>query len=103
MTTNKTPQRKHLKDLMEEIGDSHFYTGDGTPIREDAFELSEEEKMDKIEAHFKEIMNVIGLDLNDDSLSGTPRRVAKMFVKEIFAGINPDNKPATTLFNNSYQ
>ncbi len=102
MTSNKTPKGKHLKDLMEEIGDNHFSSGLETPLRVDAFDISDDEKMDKIEASFKEIMETIGLDLKDDSLQGTPRRVAKMFVKEIFGGLNPENKPSTTLFQNNY-
>jgi len=103
MTTNRTTKGKHLKDLIEEIGDNHFSSSRGTPLRDDAFDLSEDEKIEQIEEHFREIMNIIGLDLNDDSLSGTPRRVAKMYIKEIFRGLNPANKPKTALFNNTYQ
>jgi len=72
-------------------------------MRPDAFELSDEEKIEKIENHFREIMTVLGLDLNDDSLSGTPKRVAKMFVKEAFSGLNPVNRPTTKLFENKYK
>jgi GTP cyclohydrolase I len=74
-----------------------------TPLREDAFLLSEEEKIEKITLHFHEIMHTLGLDLTDDSLKDTPRRVAKMYVNEIFSGLNPENKPAITLFENKYQ
>jgi GTP cyclohydrolase I len=74
-----------------------------TPMRDDAFLLNDEEKIDGIEYHFREIMEILGLDLTDDSLQNTPRRVAKMFVQEIFAGLNPDNKPAITLFDNKYK
>ena len=74
-----------------------------TPLREDAFNKSDEEKMIIIEDHFREIMNTLGLDLRDDSLQDTPRRVAKMFVKEIFSGLNPDNKPSISLFENKYR
>lgn len=74
-----------------------------TPLKPDAFEVSDDEKMDLIEAHFRDIMDIIGLDLQDDSLKGTPRRVAKMFVKEIFQGLNPKNKPKISLFENKYQ
>jgi GTP cyclohydrolase I len=74
-----------------------------TPLRSDAFELSDDEKRVKIELHFREIMKVLGLDLTDDSLKGTPGRVAKMYVEEVFSGLNPKNKPAITLFDNSYQ
>ena len=73
-----------------------------TPMREDAFLLSDEEKIDKIEIQVREIMQTLGLDLNDDSLSGTPRRVAKMYVKEVFSGLNPKNRPITKLFENKY-
>ncbi len=102
MTSNRTAKGKYLKDLVMEIGDNHFSASDATPVRNDAFVMSEEEKMDKIEDHFRQIMDIIGLDLEDDSLNGTPRRVAKMFVTEIFSGLNPENKPATTLFKNNY-
>ncbi len=73
-----------------------------TPLREDAFDLSDEEKIEKIEKHFREIMITLGLDLTDDSLQGTPRRVAKMFVKEAFSGLNPANRPTSRLFENKY-
>ncbi|MCC6370957.1 MAG: GTP cyclohydrolase I FolE [Bacteroidia bacterium] len=86
----------------EEIGNEHMSTGVETPLRADAFKLSDEEKMKKIEFHFKEIMETLGLDLTDDSLMGTPERVAKMYVKEIFSGLNPANKPKIALFENSY-
>lgn len=74
-----------------------------TPILPDAFLKSDEEKMAIIEEHFKVIMETLGLDLNDDSLQGTPRRVAKMFVREIFSGLNPVNKPSISLFENKYR
>lgn len=73
-----------------------------TPIRNDAFEMSDSEKINQIEHHFAEIMQILGLDLSDDSLNGTPKRVAKMFVKETFSGLNPDNKPEISLFENKY-
>ena len=73
-----------------------------TPIRSDAFEMSDNEKMNKIEYHFTQIMETLGLNLYDDSLCGTPKRVAKMFVKEMFSGLNPDNKPEISLFENKY-
>lgn len=72
------------------------------PIRPDAFEQSDEDKIAIITDHFNQIMHTLGLDMTDDSLQGTPKRVAKMFVKEIFAGLNPDNKPDITLFDNKY-
>ena len=80
----------------------HVSSSAETPMRKDAFDLSDEEKISKIEVHFREIMTVLGLDLNDDSLSGTPRRVAKMFVKEAFSGLNPKNRPQARLFDNKY-
>jgi GTP cyclohydrolase IA len=86
----------------DEIGDNHFFTSLETPLREDAFLLSNEEKIDKIEAHFYEIMQIMGLDMEDESLSGTPRRVAKMYVNELFGGLNPATKPPATLFTNNY-
>lgn len=82
--------------------DEHFMTGIETPMRKDAFLLSDEEKIEKIATHFQEIMQTLGLDLTDDSLRDTPQRVAKMYVKEIFAGLNPENKPKISQFQNSY-
>lgn len=73
-----------------------------TPMAADAFDRTEEEKMELIETHFHEIMQILGMDMTDDSLKGTPKRVAKMFVKEIFYGLNPANRPAATLFENKY-
>jgi len=73
-----------------------------TPLREDAFDRTDSEKIDLIEGHFREIMITLGLDLNDDSLKGTPRRVAKMFVQEVFSGLNPKNRPHAKLFENKY-
>ena len=88
---------------MEDIGDNHVGTSMDTPMREDAFVMDDDAKMDLIEKHFREIMHILGLDLEDDSLSGTPHRVAKMYVKEIFSGLNPANKPRIALFDNKYQ
>jgi GTP cyclohydrolase I len=85
------------------IGDEHISTSLETPLREDAFEMTDALKIDLIQTHFKEIMHILGLDLNDDSLCGTPRRVAKMYVEEIFSGLNPANKPDVKLFENKYQ
>jgi GTP cyclohydrolase I len=73
-----------------------------TPLREDAFEVDDDTKIEKIEGHFREIMSILGLDLTDDSLQGTPHRVAKMYVKEVFSGLNPKNRPAPRLFENKY-
>lgn len=87
----------------DEIGDEHISTGIETPMMPHAFDISDEEKIRKIEFHFKEIMETMGLDLHDDSLKGTPNRVAKMYVQEIFSGLNPANKPKIALFENKYQ
>lgn len=87
----------------EEIGDDHIMTSVETPMHADAFAMSDAEKMAKIEYHFKEIMHTMGLDLTDDSLKGTPHRVAKMYIKEIFSGLNPANKPKVALFDNKYR
>ena len=86
----------------EALGDAHVGTSVETPLRSDAFDLSDEEKISKIEPLFAEIMDVIGLDRNDDSLAGTPRRVAKMYVQEIFKGLNPANHPHVKTFDNGY-
>ena len=87
----------------EDIGDDHLYTGLETPMRADAFKFSDEEKKEKIALLFGEIMDVMGLDRTDDSLQGTPKRVAKMYIDEIFSGLNPDNKPKIALFENKYK
>ena len=94
-----------FKDLnLEEIGDDeHIATSKETPLRPDAFDISDEVKMALIQDHFKEIMLILGLDLNDDSLKGTPGRVAKMYVKEVFSGLNPANRPTIKLFDNKYK
>ena len=86
-----------------EIGDDHLFTGLETPMKKDAFKLSDSEKKKKIAILFEEIMDVMGLDLTDDSLKGTPERVAKMYIDEIFSGLNPVNKPKVALFDNKYQ
>ena len=88
---------------IDEMGDQHVMTTIETPMREDAFLLSDEEKIAQIEDKFRDIMNIMGLDLTDDSLQGTPHRVAKMYIKEIFSGLNPENKPTIKLFENKYQ
>jgi GTP cyclohydrolase IA len=90
------------KELFELLGDEHQMTSAETPLRPDAFDKSDEEKMTTIEKHFKIIMEEMGLDMTDDSLKGTPHRVAKMFIQEIFSGLNPANKPKISVFENSY-
>ena len=94
-------QGKHGHD--EEIGDAHIATSIDTPLRPDAFDIDDETKIDLISGHFRHIMEILGLDLTDDSLNGTPGRVAKMYVKEIFSGLDPKNKPAMRLFDNKYK
>jgi GTP cyclohydrolase I len=88
--------------LIDAIGDEHVGTSYDTPLREDAFVLDDTTKIEMIEKHFKSIMEIMGLDLTDDSLRGTPKRVAKMYIKEIFSGLNPANKPDIKLFDNKY-
>ncbi|MGD1946405.1 MAG: GTP cyclohydrolase I FolE [Croceivirga sp.] len=87
----------------EEVGDDHLYTGIETPLKKDAFAIPDEKKKEMISVLFAEIMDVMGLDLTDDSLKGTPSRVAKMYIDEIYSGLNPANKPKVALFDNKYQ
>jgi GTP cyclohydrolase IA len=91
-----------IKPHDPESDDDHAVTSWETPMRDDAFEIEDEVKIDRIEKHFREIMTILGLDLNDDSLKGTPHRVAKMYVKEVFSGLNPKNRPTPRLFENKY-
>ncbi len=84
------------------IGEDHVGTSANTPLRPDAFDMSNEDKKAVIASHFRAIMETLGLDLTDDSLKGTPDRVAKMYVEEIFSGLDPANRPAATLFENAY-
>ncbi|MDT0556118.1 GTP cyclohydrolase I FolE [Patiriisocius hiemis] len=93
---------KQLKEI-EAYGDEHIGTSSDTPLREDAFELSDIEKIDLIQKDVNSILQTLGLDLNDDSLKGTPMRVAKMFVKEVFGGLHPDRKPKASTFENKYK
>ena len=88
---------------IDKYGDDHVSGNYDTPLREDAFDLTDKEKIAQIEEHFTRIMEIMGLDLTDDSLSGTPHRVAKMYITEAFSGLNPMNKPAITLFENKYR
>ena len=89
-------------ELVDDFGDHHIGTSAETPIHPSVLKLPDTEKIDQIAGHFTEIMKILGLDLRDDSLRGTPKRVAKMYVKEIFSGLNPENKPAVTTFDNTY-
>ena len=95
-----TMENKNIN--TESIGNDHIVFSLETPLRDDAFKLDDELKIELIEKHFKEIMQILGLDLSDDSLKGTPNRVAKMYVNEIFSGLNPKNKPEVKLFENRY-
>ena len=94
---------KALEDHFEELGNDHVSSAAETPMRKDAFDISDDEKIEQIESQVYNIMETLGLDLTDDSLRGTPRRVAKMFVKEIFAGLHPDRKPKASTFSNKYK
>jgi len=93
---------KQLQEI-EAFGNDHVGTSSRTPLRSDAFEIGDQEKMDSIENDVRNILQTLGMDLTDDSLKGTPKRVAKMFVKEIFAGLHPDNKPKASTFENKYK
>jgi GTP cyclohydrolase I len=93
----------HRHEEDDELGDQHLPTALETPMRADAFALGDDEKIEAIAQHFEQIMHLLGLDLRDDSLRGTPRRVAKMYVKEVFSGLNPANRPQPTLFENRYR
>ena len=105
MNTKVTIEKEDLLNGFSnhEIGDDHLFTGLETPMKKDAFKLSDGDKKKKIAVLFEEIMDVLGLDLTDDSLKGTPERVAKMYIDEIFSGLNPKNKPKVALFDNKYQ
>ncbi|MGB0368124.1 MAG: GTP cyclohydrolase I FolE [Flavobacteriales bacterium] len=96
----------NLKDsdleVIQEVGDNHVGTSLDTPMKENPHAISDKEKMEKIAENFASIMDTLGLDLSDDSLSGTPMRVAKMYVEEVFSGLNPKSKPAVKLFENKY-
>lgn len=102
MIFNTMGLEKQLKKI-EELGDNHIGTSSETPLREDAFSLSDIEKIQLIKDDVQHIMETLGLDLNDDSLKGTPNRVAKMFVNEIFGGLHPDRKPKASTFENKYK
>ena len=104
LTTPLKDQKIELSHLIiEEMGDEHKASSVETPLRSDAFDKTDDEKIAAIEPHFRAIMEVLGMDLNDDSLRGTPLRVAKMYVKELFQGLNPANMPSMTLFENKFQ
>ncbi|KUJ61866.1 GTP cyclohydrolase [Flavobacteriaceae bacterium CRH] len=91
------------EEFLDEIGDSHFSSNAKNPVRQDAFDLSDEEKIERIKKDVENILQTLGMDLTDDSIKGTPNRVAKMFVKEIFGGLNPAKQPKASTFDNNYK
>ena len=94
---------KELNTIEDLIGDNHLSTSEDTPLRDDAFDLSDAEKIEIIEKRVADILYTLGMDMTDDSLKGTPKRVAKMYVSEIFSGLNPKNKPKASTFDNKYK
>lgn len=92
-----------LNEEYETMGEDHQSSSGETPMRKDAFDLSDEEKIEQIRKNVRDIMHTLGLDLEDDSLSGTPDRVAKMYVKEIFSGLHPNRRPKSSTFSNKYK
>lgn len=90
-------------EFQDEIGNNHIATSAQNPIRNNAFELSDEDKINAIKKDVESILTTLGMDLTDDSIKGTPNRVAKMFVKEIFGGLNPAKKPSSSTFQNNYK
>lgn len=98
----KNVVEKMEKEHLELIGDNHITTNVETPLRHDAFVKSDQQKIEAIQKYFAKIMEELGLDLTDDSLSGTPYRFAKMYVKELFYGLDPSKKPKISTFNNKY-
>ena len=90
-------------DFQDEIGDNHIATNAQNPVRKDAFAISDEEKIERIKKDVENILSTLGIDLTDDSMKGTPNRVAKMFVKELFGGLNPIKKPKASTFENNYK
>ena len=102
-TVSNTNDQQLSNFTIEDIGDDHLFTNLDTPMKPNAFDMSNEEKKERISLLFSEIMDVLGLDLTDDSLKGTPNRVAKMYIEEIFSGLDPKNKPKVALFDNKYQ
>ena len=91
------------EEFLDEIGNNHISSSAKNPVRDDAFDISDDEKIEKIKKDVENILLTLGMDLTDDSLKGTPNRVAKMFVKEIFGGLNPAKKPNASTFENNYK
>lgn len=100
---HKIQTMSNHNEYLDEMGDNHIATNADTPLRKDAFNLTDEEKIESIKKDVESILNTLGMDLTDDSLKGTPNRVAKMFVKEIFGGLNPNKKPSSSTFDNKYK
>ncbi|MEO1010621.1 MAG: GTP cyclohydrolase I FolE [Bacteroidota bacterium] len=92
-----------LEEHFDEVGNDHVSSSQETPMRKDAFRLNDGEKIERIRQNVRDILLTLGLDLDDDSLKGTPDRVAKMFVNEIFAGLHPERKPKSSTFSNKYK
>ena len=96
-------KKDKVEDALEEMGDAFISSNTDTPLRPDAFDISDEEKVQLIQEDVRSILTTLGMDLEDDSLKGTPKRVAKMFVNEIFSGLHPDGKPKASTFQNKYK
>jgi len=95
--------KKFITKELSRIDDDHFSESIKTPLKKDAFKIPDIEKVKLIEQKVRDILDILGMDLNDDSLAGTPKRVAKMFINELFSGLNPTNKPNSSTFINSYK
>ena len=91
------------EEFQDEIGNNHISSSAKNPLREDAFDISDDKKIERIKKDVENILTTLGMDLNDDSLKGTPNRVTKMFLKEIFGGLNPARKPSASTFENNYK
>lgn len=91
------------EEFQDEIGNNHISSSAQNPVRDDAFDISDDEKIERIKKDVENILKTLGMDLTDDSLKGTPNRVAKMFVKELFGGLNPEKKPRASTFENNYK
>nr|ABL97166.1 GTP cyclohydrolase I [uncultured marine bacterium EB0_49D07] len=87
--------------LGQKVHEHLISVGVETPVVDNG--LSRKEKIEKIEGHFDQIVSTLGLDLRDDSLTDTPKRVAKMYVNEIFWGLDYDAFPKATVVENKMQ
>jgi GTP cyclohydrolase I len=102
-TLYRIMKKDNIDEAIDEMGDAFVSPNTDTPMRKDAFEISDEEKIERIQKDVQSILDTLGLDLTDDSLKGTPKRVAKMFVKEVFGGLHPQLKPKASTFQNKYK